>query len=157
MVIIASDVGPGGGQRGGSAGALTIGDVTRPFGFEGRRRAVQADQGIDRLREKVDTQNVIPNDRLLSVSDDCSVMRWDPAARTGAIVCAGHTGAVKDLHRAEDGALWTTGADRSVRRWEAPRQSTGNAPADPNTQPHLSLWRCRGVVVSERWRHFAGA
>ena len=52
------------------AGALTIGVVTRPFSFEGRRRAVQADQGIQRLREKVDTQIVIPNDRLLSVSDE---------------------------------------------------------------------------------------
>ena len=53
-----------------TAGALTIGVVTRPFSFEGRRRAVQADQGIQRLREKVDTQIVIPNDRLLSVSDE---------------------------------------------------------------------------------------
>lgn len=53
-----------------SAGALTIGVVTRPFSFEGRRRAVQADQGIQRLREKVDTQIVIPNDRLLSIADE---------------------------------------------------------------------------------------
>lgn len=53
-----------------SVGALTIGVVTRPFGFEGRRRSVQAEQGIQRLKEKVDTLIVIPNDRLLSVSDD---------------------------------------------------------------------------------------
>ncbi|MFN3217099.1 MAG: cell division protein FtsZ [Acidimicrobiales bacterium] len=53
-----------------TAGALTIGVVTRPFSFEGRRRAVQADQGIQRLREKVDTQIVIPNDRLLSIADE---------------------------------------------------------------------------------------
>ena len=45
------------------AGALTIGVVTRPFMFEGRRRAVQADAGIQELREKVDTQIVVPNDR----------------------------------------------------------------------------------------------
>jgi cell division protein FtsZ len=51
-------------------GALTIGVVTRPFGFEGRRRAVQADQGIQRLKEKVDTLIVIPNDRLLTVSNE---------------------------------------------------------------------------------------
>jgi cell division protein FtsZ len=44
--------------------------VTRPFNFEGRRRAVQADQGITKLKEKVDTQIVIPNDRLLSVAND---------------------------------------------------------------------------------------
>jgi cell division protein FtsZ len=53
-----------------SAGALTIGVVTRPFGFEGRRRAVQAEQGIQRLKENVDTQIVIPNDRLLTVSNE---------------------------------------------------------------------------------------
>ena len=53
-----------------SVGALTIGVVTRPFGFEGRRRTVQAEQGIQRLKEKVDTLIVIPNDRLLSISDD---------------------------------------------------------------------------------------
>src|SRR5438105_666036 len=53
-----------------SLGALTIGVVTRPFSFEGRRRSVQAEQGIVKLRDKVDTLIVIPNDRLLSVSND---------------------------------------------------------------------------------------
>ncbi|HEX2044642.1 MAG TPA: cell division protein FtsZ [Gaiellaceae bacterium] len=47
--------------------ALTVGVVTRPFSFEGRRRAEQAQQGIDRLRDKVDTLIIIPNDRLLQV------------------------------------------------------------------------------------------
>jgi cell division protein FtsZ len=47
--------------------ALTVGVVTRPFSFEGRRRAEQAQAGIDRLREKVDTLIIIPNDRLLQV------------------------------------------------------------------------------------------
>src|SRR5207344_3152543 len=50
-------------------GALTIGVVTRPFSFEGKRRASQADVGIDSLREEVDTLIVIPNDKLLSISD----------------------------------------------------------------------------------------
>src|ERR687883_186897 len=50
-------------------GALTIGVVTRPFTFEGRRRASQADSGIASLREEVDTLITIPNDRLLSISD----------------------------------------------------------------------------------------
>ncbi|MDH3707179.1 MAG: cell division protein FtsZ, partial [Acidimicrobiia bacterium] len=78
MVFITA--GEGGGTGTGAApvvaelakglGALTIGVVTRPFNFEGRRRSVQADQGIDRLKEKVDTQIVIPNDRLLSVSNE---------------------------------------------------------------------------------------
>jgi cell division protein FtsZ len=47
--------------------ALTVGVVTRPFVFEGRRRADQAEQGIDNLRERVDTLIVIENDRLLQV------------------------------------------------------------------------------------------
>ena len=51
-------------------GALTIGVVTRPFSFEGRRRAVQADTGVQRLKEKVDTLIVIPNDRLLTVANE---------------------------------------------------------------------------------------
>ncbi|HJH13126.1 cell division protein FtsZ [Brevibacterium sp. HMSC08F02] len=52
-----------------SLGALTIGVVTRPFTFEGRRRSEQAEAGIAALREEVDTLIVIPNDRLLSISD----------------------------------------------------------------------------------------
>lgn len=49
--------------------ALTIGVVTRPFMFEGRRRSDQADRGIDELRKEVDTLIVIPNDRLLQIAD----------------------------------------------------------------------------------------
>jgi cell division protein FtsZ len=52
-----------------SLGALTIGVVTRPFAFEGRRRASSAEDGIATLREEVDTLIVIPNDKLLSISD----------------------------------------------------------------------------------------
>ena len=49
--------------------ALTVGVVTRPFGFEGRRRAEQAEVGIQGLRDRVDTLIVIENDRLLQVVD----------------------------------------------------------------------------------------
>jgi cell division protein FtsZ len=80
MVFITA--GEGGGTGTGAApivaeiargmDALTIAIVTRPFGFEGRRRAVQADGGISRIREKVDTLIVIPNDRLLEISDEKS-------------------------------------------------------------------------------------
>jgi cell division protein FtsZ len=78
MVFITAGKGGGTGTGGApvvaeiakSLGALTIGVVTRPFAFEGRRRAVQADAGIQRLKEKVDTLIVIPNDRLLTVSND---------------------------------------------------------------------------------------
>ncbi|HLQ73956.1 MAG TPA: cell division protein FtsZ [Bacillota bacterium] len=50
-------------------GALTVGVVTRPFSFEGRRRSTQAHGGIDSLKENVDTLIVIPNDRLLEIVD----------------------------------------------------------------------------------------
>ena len=57
-----------------SAGALTIGVVTRPFSFEGSRRSVQAEEGIQRLKEKVDTLIVIPNDRLIAIADEKTSM-----------------------------------------------------------------------------------
>ena len=77
MVFITAGEGGGTGTGGApivaevarSLGALTVGVVTRPFGFEGRRRALHAEQGIQELREAVDTLIVIPNDRLLDVAD----------------------------------------------------------------------------------------
>ncbi len=52
------------------AGALTIGVVTKPFGFEGSKRRVLAEEGIQRLQDKVDTLIIIPNDRLLAICDE---------------------------------------------------------------------------------------
>ncbi len=77
MVFVTAGEGGGTGTGGApvvariarSLGALTIGVVTRPFSFEGRRRANQAEEGISGLRDEVDTLIVIPNDRLLSISD----------------------------------------------------------------------------------------
>ncbi len=77
MVFVTAGEGGGTGTGGApvvaevarALGALTIGVVTRPFGFEGKRRAGQADTGIEKLRSEVDTLIVIPNDRLLSISD----------------------------------------------------------------------------------------
>jgi cell division protein FtsZ len=77
MVFITAGEGGGTGTGGApvvaevarNLGALTVGVVTRPFGFEGRRRSLQAEQGIQALREAVDTLIVIPNDRLLDVGD----------------------------------------------------------------------------------------
>ena len=51
------------------AGALTIGVVTKPFTFEGSRRRTVAEDGLNRLKEQVDTLIIIPNDRLLEVTD----------------------------------------------------------------------------------------
>jgi cell division protein FtsZ len=77
MVFVTAGEGGGTGTGGApivaeiarSLGALTIGVVTRPFSFEGKRRAQQAEEGIDALRAEVDTLIVIPNDRLLALSD----------------------------------------------------------------------------------------
>ncbi len=83
MVFVTAGEGGGTGTGGApvvariarSLGALTIGVVTRPFAFEGARRKKSADEGIERLREEVDTLIVIPNDRLLQISDrNVSVM-----------------------------------------------------------------------------------
>jgi cell division protein FtsZ len=54
-------------ELGRELGALTVGVVTKPFGFEGRRRAQQAEQGIESLRDRLETLIVIENDRLLQV------------------------------------------------------------------------------------------
>ena len=77
MVFVTA--GEGGGTGTGGApivakvakdlGALTVGVVTKPFTFEGKRRSAQADEGIENLRSEVDTLIVIPNDRLLAISD----------------------------------------------------------------------------------------
>ena len=77
MVFITAGEGGGTGTGGSpvvadiarNLGALTIGVVTRPFGFEGRKRATQADLGITELKKAVDTLIVVPNDRLLQVAD----------------------------------------------------------------------------------------
>ena len=58
----------------GILGALTVGVVTRPFTFEGRKRATQAAGGIAAMKESVDTLIVIPNDRLLEIVDKSTPM-----------------------------------------------------------------------------------
>ncbi len=77
MVFVTA--GEGGGTGTGAApviaqiareqGALTVGVVTRPFAFEGKQRSRRADDGIDALREQVDSVIIIPNERLLEVVD----------------------------------------------------------------------------------------
>jgi len=77
MVFVTAGEGGGTGTGGApivariakSIGALTIGVVTRPFGFEGKRRAAQAEVGVTALKSEVDTLIVVPNDRLLEISD----------------------------------------------------------------------------------------
>jgi len=77
MVFVTAGEGGGTGTGGApvvarivkSIGALTIGVVTKPFAFEGKRRSSQADLGVMSLKNEVDTLIVVPNDRLLEISD----------------------------------------------------------------------------------------
>jgi cell division protein FtsZ len=82
MIFITA--GAGGGTGTGAApivariarevGALTVAIVTKPFGFEGSRRAEQAERGVEALAEEVDTLIVVPNNRLLTVLDKATAM-----------------------------------------------------------------------------------
>jgi cell division protein FtsZ len=77
MVFVTAGEGGGTGTGGApvvariakSIGALTVGIVTKPFGFEGKRRMSQAEVGVQALKDEVDTLIVVPNDRLLEISD----------------------------------------------------------------------------------------
>jgi cell division protein FtsZ len=77
MVFVTAGEGGGTGTGGApvvariakSIGALTIGVVTKPFSFEGKRRSAQAEIGVANLKSEVDTLIVVPNDRLLEISD----------------------------------------------------------------------------------------
>jgi len=77
MVFVTAGMGGGTGtgaspviaQMAKDSGALTVGIVTKPFAFEGNRRAMLAEDGVERLREHVDTLIVIPNQRLMDVID----------------------------------------------------------------------------------------
>jgi cell division protein FtsZ len=82
MVFVTAGEGGGTGTGGApvvariakAQGALTIGVVTRPFAFEGKRRSAQADKGIESLKQEVDTLIIIPNDRLLQVAERTTSM-----------------------------------------------------------------------------------
>jgi cell division protein FtsZ len=149
MVFVTAGEGGGTGTGGApvvasvarSLGALTIGVVTRPFSFEGRRRAQQAEDGIAALRAEVDTLIIIPNDRLLSISDrTVSVMdAFKSADQVPAVRCPGHHrpdhdaglinldfADVKAVMTGAGSALMGIGnarartAPRSRRRWPSP-------------------------------------
>jgi len=103
MVFVTAGEGGGTGTGGApvvakmarSLGALTIGVVTRPFAFEGKRRAKSAEDGIAALRAEVDTLIVIPNDRLLSISDR-SVSVMDAFRQADQVLLQGVAG-ITDL------------------------------------------------------------
>ncbi len=99
MVFITAGMGGGTGtgaapvvaQLAREAGVLTVGVVSRPFFFEGTPRLRQAEQGMEALREAVDTLIVIPNDKLLETSDDSTSM-LDAFARADDVLCSATRG-----------------------------------------------------------------
>lgn len=103
MVFVAA--GEGGGTGTGAApivariakqsGALTVGVVTRPFDFEGKRRAENAQAGIEALRQEVDTLIVVPNQKLVELQDD-ELILLDAFAMADDILRAGVQG-ISDL------------------------------------------------------------
>ncbi|MCL2471300.1 MAG: cell division protein FtsZ [Propionibacteriaceae bacterium] len=103
MVFVAAGEGGGTGTGGApvvariarSLGALTVGVVTRPFSFEGRSRAVRADEGITSLRDEVDTLIVIPNDKLLQMAD-AQVSMLDAFKQADQVLMQGVAG-ISDL------------------------------------------------------------
>jgi cell division protein FtsZ len=75
LVFITAGMGGGTGTGAAPVVALTVGIITKPFTFEGRRRQSQADEGLEALRSRVDTLIVIPNDKLLSVASEQTTMQ----------------------------------------------------------------------------------
>ncbi|WP_152361725.1 cell division protein FtsZ [Microlunatus speluncae] len=100
MVFVTAGEGGGTGTGGApvvarvarAMGALTIGVVTRPFAFEGKRRSVQAEDGIANLREEVDTLIVIPNDKLLSMMDNQQIAILDAFRQADQVLLQGVSG-----------------------------------------------------------------
>ena len=120
-----------------SGGALTVGVVTRPFAFEGNRRAAQAESGVEALRDEVDTLIVIPNDRLLQISE-ANISVLEAFRATDQVLLSGVQGitelittpglinvdfndvksVMKDAGSALMGIGAATGEDRAVRAVE---------------------------------------
>jgi cell division protein FtsZ len=166
MVFVTA--GEGGGTGTGGApivakiardmGALTIGVVTRPFSFEGKRRSSQADEGVDSLRTEVDTLIVIPNDRLLELADN-GISVIDAFRHADSVLLQGVSGitdlittpglinldyadvrsVMKDAGSALMGIGSARGADRAI---EAARQAISSPLLE------ASIEGARGVLMS---------
>jgi len=166
MVFVTAGEGGGTGTGGApvigriarSLGALTIGVVTRPFNFEGRLRTTRAEEGVDSLREHVDTLIVIPNDRLLEMSDS-SISLSEAFRHADSILFQGVSGitdlittpglinldyadvrtVMKDAGSALMGIGQARGADRAI---EAARGAISNRLLE------ASIEGARGVLIS---------
>jgi cell division protein FtsZ len=166
MVFVTAGEGGGTGTGGAPVianiarklGALTIGVVTRPFSFEGRKRAKQADDGIEGLRSECDTLIVIPNDRLLQISES-SVSVMDAFRSADQVLLSGVQGItdlittpglinldfadVKSVMNGAGSALMGIGAARGDNRARAAAEM---AIASPLLE--ASMDGARGVLLS---------
>jgi cell division protein FtsZ len=166
MVFVTAGEGGGTGTGGAPVianiarrlGALTIGVVTRPFSFEGRKRAKQADDGIETLRSECDTLIVIPNDRLLQISES-SVSVMDAFRSADQVLLSGVQGItdlittpglinldfadVKSVMSGAGSALMGIGASRGENR---ARVAAEMAIASPLLE--ASMDGARGVLLS---------
>jgi hypothetical protein len=98
------------------AGILTVAIVTYPFSFEGRRRASQAMKGIKGLKECVDCLIIIPNDKLLDVTDRSTSLndafrKADDVLRQGVQVGAQHQGKLVKQHQ---GRCWAASSSKTA-------------------------------------------
>ncbi|GMA93367.1 hypothetical protein GCM10025881_01910 [Pseudolysinimonas kribbensis] len=150
MVFVTAGEGGGTGTGGApvvariakSIGALTIGVVTKPFGFEGKRRQAQAEDGVIALKNEVDTLIVVPNDRLLEISDR-GISMLEAFATADQVLLAGVQGItdlittpglinldfadVKSVMQGAGSALMGIGASREPTARSRPRSSRSRA------------------------------
>jgi cell division protein FtsZ len=166
MVFVTAGEGGGTGTGGAPViarmarelGALTIGVVTRPFQFEGKRRSGQADEGVEALRAEVDTLIVIPNDRLLELSDR-SISVLDAFRQADQVLLQGVSGItdlittpglinldfadVKSVMRDAGSALMGIGSARGEHRAVAASEAAISSPL-----LEASIEGARGVLLS---------
>ncbi|EGD55864.1 cell division protein FtsZ [Gordonia neofelifaecis] len=166
MVFVTAGEGGGTGTGGAPVvasiarklGALTVGVVTRPFSFEGKRRGNQAEQGITALRESCDTLIVIPNDRLLHLGD-AQVSLMDAFRSADEVLLNGVQGItdlittpglinvdfadVKGVMSDAGSALMGIGASRGEDRARKAAESAINSPL-----LEASMEGARGVLIS---------
>src|ERR1700760_4347564 len=166
MVFVTAGEGGGTGTGGApvvariakSIGALTIGVVTKPFSFEGKRRQQQAEAGVQRLKEEVDTLIVVPNDRLLEISDR-GISMLEAFSTADQVLLAGVQGItdlittpglinldfadVKSVMQGAGSALMGIGSSRGA---DPPLQAGGPAISSPLLEQ--SMDGARGVLLS---------
>ena len=159
MVFVTA--GEGGGTGTGAApviaevakqevGALTVGTVTKPFDFEGTQRMRQAVEGIERLREQVDTLIVIPNEKLLAVVERRTSI-LDAFREADNVLRQGVQG-ITDLITTPDSSISTSRTCARSCRTPAPRSWASARPPASNAPPRRRRTPSPALSSSNQWR-----